>query len=136
MSNPLAHFSSPLPPRTAYDGMMRILGVRRLVARSAFGLVHERTPDADTQKAVCFSEAPLHLLGRIADRHSECGIVFRKDFIRRAAGNPILYAHGDGAVAAAIQQLVDAAGGDPGAPIWRLTPFVDRPGQYGASSYF
>jgi hypothetical protein len=116
--------------------MMRILGGRRLAARSPFGFVRDRAPDPDTQKAVCFSEAPLHLLGRIADRRSEFGIVFRKDFIRRAGGNPILYAYRDGAVAAAIQQLVDAAGGDPGAPIWRLTPFVDRPGQYGATSYF
>jgi hypothetical protein len=116
--------------------MMRILGSGRLEARTAFGFVRNTAPDPRSQRAVCFSETPLHLLGRIARRRSEYGIVFHKDFILRAGGNPILYAYGDGPVALAVQQLVTATAGDASAPIWRLTPFVDRPGRYGTTTYF
>ncbi len=95
MSDYLVHFTKQTPDQTAYNAMMSILYNRRLEARSPFGFVREKAPDPETQKAVCFSETPLHLLGRLADHRSEFGIVFRKDYVLQNGGNPILYAYKD-----------------------------------------
>jgi hypothetical protein len=136
MSDHVVHFTKPAPDQTAYGAMMSILFHRKLEARSAFGFVRDKAPDPETQKTVCFSETPLHLLGRVADHRSEFGIVFRKDYVLQNGGNPILYAYKDQPVTQAIHHLVSAAAGNPANPIWKVTPFIDRPGAYGSATYF
>jgi hypothetical protein len=136
MSDYVAHFSKASAPASAYDVMMTILSSQRLRALRPFGFVRDQAPDPESQKTVCLSETPLHLLGRLADVRSEFGIVFRKDFILERGGNPIWYAYNGQPANQAFAQLVSAAGSDPAHPIWRVTPFVDRPGAYGQSTYF
>lgn len=87
--------------------------------------------------SVCFSEVPLHLLSRIAQRRSSnYGIGFRKEFIVTKGGGPIWYAYNGSKHAAAISGAVEVAARDPDHPIWQIAPFVDLPGVYGDTSYF
>lgn len=135
MSDYVVHFAKS-SSQSAYGVMMSILSSRRLQAFSTFGFVRDKAPDPESQKAVCLSETPLHLLGRISDHRSPFGIVFRKDFILGRGGNPIWYAYKDQPVTKALHQVVATAKGDPNHPIWQVTPFVDRPGIHGQKSYF
>ena len=116
--------------------MMSILGDRVIRARNPVGICRDKAPDPSSQKAVCFSEIPLHLLGRLADKRSEYGIVFKKDFVIHRNGNPILYTYKDQMVVNAIKKLIAAAGKDAANPIWKVTPFIDAPGVYPNGSYF
>jgi hypothetical protein len=65
MSNYVVHFTKNFNKRSAYNNMLSILQGRQLTAISPFGIAHKEAPDQETQKAVCFSEVPLHRLGRI-----------------------------------------------------------------------
>ncbi len=136
MSNHVVHFTKPYANQTPYNNMLGILGNRIIRALNPFGFVREKAPDPATQIAVCFSELPLHLLGRLAEKRSEYGIVFSKKFVLQNDANPILYAYKDNSAAAAIRQLVEAAKNNSADPIWELTPFVDAPGAYGQSTYY
>jgi hypothetical protein len=136
MSDYVVHFAKDYQGRKAYDNMMGILSNRVIRARNPFGIARTKAPDIASQKAVCFSEVPLHLLGRLADKRSEYGIGFGKAFVIHRKGNPILYAYKGQSVAAAIRKLVAAFGDDTDSPIWELTPFIDIPGVYPNGSYF
>ena len=109
---------------------------RVIRARNPFGIARTKAPDIASQKAVCFSEVPLHLLGRLADKRSEYGIGFGKAFVLHHKGNPILYAYKDQPVTQAIHKLVTSAGKNAASPIWEVTPFIDAPGVYPNGSYF
>lgn len=136
MSDYVVHFAKKYKGKDAYTNMLSILGSRVIRARNPFGACREKAPDPSSQKAVCFSEIPLHLLGRLADKRSEYGIVFRKDFAIHRNANPILYAYKDQSVAKAVRQLIATAANDPKNPIWEVTPFVDLPGAHPKGSYF
>lgn len=136
MSNHLVHFTRDYGGRNAYSNMLGILGGGVIRAHNRFGICRKIAPNPESQRAACFSEVPLHQLGRLATKRSEYGIVFRKDFVIRRGGNPILYAYKDRAVAKAIKKLAQQAGGDADDPIWRVTPFVDVPGAYGKAQYY
>jgi hypothetical protein len=136
MSDYVVHFTKDYEGRKAYDNMMGILANRVIRARNPFGFARTKAPDTASQKVVCFSEIPLHLLGRLADKRSEYGIGFGKAFVIKRKGNPILYAYKDQRVAVAIHQLVAASKDETNNPIWDLTPFVDMPGDYYKGAYF
>jgi hypothetical protein len=53
----------------------------------------------------------------------------------REGANPILYAYQDQEPATSIRALMDRAMHDADDPIWKITPFVDMPGDYGGSRY-
>jgi hypothetical protein len=103
---------------------------------SPFGIAYKEAPAPETQKVVCFSEVPLHRLGRIADKRGKYGIAFRKDFVIHRHGNPILYAYKDGQLNKSIRAMMKESKDDPDAKVWDVTPFVDAPGAYGKSTYF
>ncbi|MBN8995392.1 MAG: hypothetical protein J0H94_09205 [Rhizobiales bacterium] len=136
MSDYVVHFTKPYKGKNPYDNMLAILANQVIRARNPFGICRNTAPDLSTQKAVCFSEIPLHKLRRLAEKRSEYGIVFRKDFVIHRHGNPILYAYKDRELIAAIKEMVASAGNDKSHPVWRLTPFVDAPGAYPTGSYF
>ena len=92
MSNYVVHFTKNFNKRSAYNNMLSILHGQQITAISPFGIAYKEAPAPEMQKAVCFSEVPLHRLGRIADKRSKYGIVFKKDFVIHRHGNPILYA--------------------------------------------
>jgi hypothetical protein len=137
MSDYVVHFTREYGERSAYDNMLGILHSRRIEARSPFGFLKKEAPSIQTQYAVCFSEVPLHLLGRLAKKRSDYGIVFSKELVVQRHGNPILYAYKDNPIAGALDQIAASAKGDPEHPVWKVTPFIDAPGQYpNGSSYF
>lgn len=136
MSDHVVHFTKNYNGTDAYTNMLGILSTGVIQARNPFGICRTKAPDLATQKAVCFSEVPLHLLGRLADKRSKYGIVFKKDFVVHRNGNPILYAYKDQPLIKAIKKLIAAAGTNAADPIWEVTPFVDVPGAYPKGSYF
>lgn len=133
MSPFVVHFAKPSVKHTAYDNCLSILGKRRIEARGRFGTGknYEASP-----KSVCFSEIPLHQLKRLAIKRGPYGLGFRKEFLIKRGGGPIMYAYKDTPHAEAIRQLVFKAKDSPTDPIWKVAPFVDQPGEYGPRRYF
>jgi hypothetical protein len=136
MSDFVVHFTKDNDNKSAYENMLSILHSKTIQARNAFGIAKSKAPEIKSQKVACFSEVPLHNLRRLAEARSEYGIVFRKDIVIHRKGNPILYAHKDHPVTAALKALIKAAKKDAKAPIWTVTPFVDAPGLYPTGNYF
>lgn len=135
MSNHVVHFTKPSGNKSAYDNMLSILGQKIIKARNPFGLVRKGAPNPSSQKTVCFSEVPLHLLQRLAKTRSEYGIVFGKELVIKRRANPILYAYKDQPLAKAIRKLALAAKANANDPIWTVTPFVDAAGVYPSGAY-
>lgn len=134
MSKYVVHFSTESADGcSAYDNAISILYERNIEARHAFGAGRLLPP---ALKSVCFSEIPLHLLRRLADKRGPHGIGFRKDFLVERGGGPILYAYKDTEHAKAIDTMVSGAIHDPSNPVWKLAPFIDLPGIYNSSKYF
>jgi hypothetical protein len=137
MSNYVVHFTREYEGKSAFDNMLGILSDSRIEARSTFGVGRYQATDPTTQRAVCFSEIPLGLLKRLADRRSsEYGIVFAKNFIIKQGGNPILYAYKNNPLYDGIQALIAEAVTKADGSVWKVTPFVDAPGTYGDRKYF
>lgn len=133
MSRYVVHFTKEYPPKTAYDGAISILYELRIVAANPFGAGRNLAP---ARKSVCFSEVPLHHLGRLADVRGLHGIGFRKEYIVERGGGPILYTYKHTGQAQAIKAMVHAAADDADSPVWDVAPFVNLPGIYGKSEYF
>jgi len=134
----LVHFTKATSPRTAYDNIISIAWERCLRAGSNFGVARQRAPASVPQEAVCFSEIPLHELGRLAARRGSYGIGFNKEFIRGKGGCPVWYVPKDSATADAIQSLMFDALKPPSResePIWSMTPFIDFPGEHPVGPY-
>tara|TARA_R110000868_G_scaffold10357_2_gene51035 strand:+ start:3748 stop:4398 length:651 start_codon:yes stop_codon:yes gene_type:complete len=133
MSPFVVHFTKAYGGNDEYFNALSILGSQCIQARNRFGA--GKTIDA-SPKSVCFSEIPLHLLKRLADKRGPYGIGFKKQFIVERSGGPILYAYKDTPHANAFRKLVTDAAAHPDHPIWDIAPFVDIPGSYGPSTYF
>jgi hypothetical protein len=89
-------------------------------------------------RVVCFSEIPLDMLDRLIERRSLYGLGFRKDFVVSNGGAPLWYLDKDGAQAKLINAQVAAkrrGSIDPDDPLWKVTPFIDNPGDYGWTKY-
>lgn len=136
MSKYVVHFTKSYGGLKPYDNAISILYRRRIEARNAFGVGRQKSPQPEHQRVVCFSEVPLGLLQRLADKRSKYGIVFTKDFVIGKGGNPILYAYKDSPPYVAMQAAMDVALADADAQVWKLAPFVDAPGVYGNAKYF
>lgn len=133
-SDYVTHFTKSVPPRSDYDNQLSILFNGRIEARNAFGIARASAPPEESQKAVCFSEVPLHCLERIANRRSRYGIGFSKDFVKSKGVGPIWYVEKDSDQHKAISQLIErACSADD--PIWSMTPMIDVPGDYPTGTY-
>jgi hypothetical protein len=136
MSNYVVHFTKNYGGTDAYHNMLEILGGRELKAVNPFGIGRFKAPVAESQRCACFSEVPAHLLSRVADKRSDYGIGFSKSFAVANGANPILYAYKDGELIHQFHHLMLASANDPVAPVWKIAPFIDAPGEYGPSDYF
>ena len=139
MSDHVVHFTKPGPQGkpSAYDNAMGILCHGTIQARSPFGM-SKQAPNPDAWKAVCFSEVPLHLLSRLAQRRGRYGLGFRKDLVLGRGGGPVFYAPLGSPHQAALKAISSRAFSSPQAaddPFWRVAPFVDSPGDYPGGSY-
>jgi len=134
MSDYLVHFTKHYNGKSASENIMSILSERRIRARNAFGIARKDAPDKDSQRVVCFSEIPLHLLGRIVERRSEFGIGFRKSFLRTLGAVPVWCIENTSQAARAIQTLkfgceLDTEDSSRN-PFWTITPFIDFTGKF------
>jgi len=107
-----------------------VLAEQRLIpGPMAFGQARGIAGLGDSQRCVCFSEAPLGFLDRLARRRGACyGIAFTKTFLGERGGGPVWYLPGNKALDLAFHDARVSAmqgGVDPDDPIWELTPFVD-----------
>lgn len=104
---------------------------------SAFGAGRGLEALGDSQRCVCFSEIPLDLLGRLVARRSVYGVGFMDALLVLNGGARVWYLDKEGSAAADFNALKyqRLKHFDREDPFWRLTPFVDFPGQYGGSRY-
>jgi len=138
MSDYVVHFTKEYGGRSTYDNVISILYHRILRAVNPFGIARNRAPNIDSQRTGCFSEVPLHLINRLAQRRGRYGIGFTKQFLLEHGGGPIWYVEHGSPSEQCIQQLIVEAlrSSFPQAhPIWSITPFIDSPGDYPGGSY-
>lgn len=137
MSNFVVHFTKPSGHRSAYDNAIGILSGGRIEACGVFGM-SRHAPNAERWKSVCFSEIPLHLLSRLAERRGAYGLGFRKELVLEKGGGPIFYAPLGSPHQNALRTMSSRAQfSQQGAedPFWRVAPFVDSPGDYPNGTY-
>jgi len=136
MSDFVVHFTTTKDGGDDHKTMMSIYASRQLKPRSAFGIGTKKAPAASEQKAVCFSEIPPGEWDRLVQRReTKYGIAFKKEFVISAGGGLIWYAWKDTPHWQTLQELMSAGSADPSNPIWRLTPMIDAPGEYGTKKY-
>jgi hypothetical protein len=124
---------------TGYHPWITMLGQCELEAGPKPLGAARRVPGIEeTQRVVCFSEIPLDMLDRLIDRRSLYGVGFTKEFLVAKGGAPLWYLDKEGEQAPIIRAQIDqrvAAGVDADDPFWRLTPFIDNPGNYAGRPY-
>jgi hypothetical protein len=141
MSEFVVHFTKDTPTASAKQILSKILREGRVLAGSKLGLA--RSDDIKDQEAACFSEVPLHLLRRIVERRSVFGVGFHHTLIQQRGGARVWYLEKDSMIAVAVENLKahHLHSGKPGGghrqsdPFWQITPFIDRPGDYGGVPY-
>lgn len=137
MSEYVVHFTKDSDEQSAYQNMMSILGVGELRPGGSFGAGRGLGALGDSQRCVCLSEVPLGSLKRLVDRRSRYGIAFTQEFLSDRGGARVWYVDKDTAAHEAFEALkkqkLDKF--DASDPFWRVTPFVDFPGDYGGTSY-
>ncbi len=137
MSNYVVHLTKGGDGQDDYRAMMGILSSGGLEAKSRFGIGKAKAPIATPQEAVCFSEIPAGQWHRLEERRgTKYGVAFTKEFVLSRGGAPIWYAWKDTEHWQVLQRMMDSAAGDEDSPIWKLTPMIDAPGDYGFSQYF
>lgn len=123
MSDHLVHFTAK------EQTFKQILLSGTLKCSGPFGFHHYRNEQIalDKHRSVCFSEAPLDQLDRLARKKGYYGIGFSKSTLRKKGATRVWYIDDNSTQATAIHNLATLASreSDSSAPIWELTPFID-----------
>jgi len=138
MSEYAVHFTKPSGATDAYNVMLKILWEGRITATGPLGAARNLSELVESQKSACFSEIPLDMLARLIERRSLYGIGFRQDVLAARGGARVWYLDKDTPAATSFQEVVREAmvgGIEPDDAIWKITPFVDNPGDYGGTQY-
>lgn len=139
MSEYVVHFTKQVGPTSPYRAMMFILSGCEVRAGGPWGCARNLDDQlGGSQRAACFSEVPLDLLGRLVGRRSSFGIGFHQEVLLRSGGMRVWYLDLDTPAALAFNELKRQAmlgGINPTDRIWQLTPLVDNPGEWASGSY-
>jgi Putative abortive phage resistance protein AbiGi, antitoxin len=139
MSEYVVHFTRDTEDCSAQNTLYLILNSGQLEpGQRPFGAARKLDALVDSQRVVCFSEIPLDRLDRlVARRSSKYGVGFNQNWIIQAGGARVWYVDHDSQTYAAFQELFtqQLRPWNANDPFWKLTPFVDFPGDYGAASY-
>ena len=127
MSPYVVHFTKDASTLSAFDVCKLILDEQIVKAKNSFGTGKEY---AYCPKSVCFSEVPLKELSRFRKNRGKFGFGFHKEFIVERGGGPVLYAYKETPQSKAFKEMVDAAQSNFNDLVWKLAPFIDRPGWY------
>jgi hypothetical protein len=134
ISDFVIHLTRGGPSRDDLRSMFGIYADRVLRPGETFGIGRKRCPDPDSQLAVCFSEIPPGEWARLEERRgTKYGIAFRKRLLISRGAGPIWYVWKGSPQWLALHRLMEAASTDVDADIWKLTPLIDAPGEYGHS---
>ena len=151
----LVHLTRDHEDANAQDNLLSILKSGRIEARNAFGVavgaMKRASISLDSQRVVCFTEAPLqevvHLTANIARRRKKFrpyGVAVPKVAARKAGANPVWYAaegeNGEANLARHFSRLVrDAVKQDrkgrarfTDSPVASLAPYVETMGSSSA----
>jgi len=116
--------------------MLSIYGTQRLIPVSEVGMAKRIAP-VDSQRAVCFSEIPPGQWQRLSERReTKYGIAFTKHFVISKGVVPIWYVYRNSEQWRSLRQIMDESRDDSAAPIWKLTPLIDAPGEYPNGPYY
>lgn len=145
MSEYAVHFTKDVasvapgqPTVTAYDSMLSILASGELRPGHPVGAARKVWALGDSQACVCFSEIPLDRLDRLVNRRSAYGIAFKQSVLIDRGGGRVWYVDKNSALANAVAEVVRSkavSGMNVDDDYWRLTPFIDFPGEYGDTQY-
>lgn len=137
MSNYLVHFTRGGGLSDDYRTMLSIYGQQRLSPGTDVGIGRRVAPDSCSQRAVCFSEIPPGQWGRLIERRlTKYGIAFTKQFVINKGGGPIWYVYSGTSQRESLNQIMQESYSNPAAPIWKLTPLIDAPGEYSGRPYY
>jgi hypothetical protein len=137
MSEYLVHFTKAGNENDDYRTMLSIYWQQKLIPKNAFGIGRKISPELTSQRAVCFSEIPPGQWCRLSERReTKYGIAFTKSFVINRGGGPIWYAWKGTQHWQILQKIMRENSEDPSAPIWKLTPLIDAPGEYFGKPYF
>lgn len=137
MSDFVVHFTKGSDEEDDYGNMFGIYGDHVLKPKRAFGIGRKLCPIPESQFAVCFSEIPPGEWARLAQRReTKYGIGFRKSFVKSKGSGPIWYVLKESPQWSVLQDMMRRETSDGAAGIWKLTPFIDAPGEYESREYF
>jgi hypothetical protein len=90
-----------------------------------------------SQNAACFSEVPVRLISRLTQRRSSYGLGFTQALLSERGGCRVWYVDLKSVNGIYLDHLMTRHRelADPHDPFWRLTPFIDRPGDYAGIPY-
>jgi hypothetical protein len=133
MSDFVVHFTKGSGEEDAYRNIIGIYWDHVLKTKKAFGIGRRLCPIQQSQFAVCFSQIPPGEWPRLADRReTRYGIGFRKDFVKSRGGGPIWYVWKESPQWFALKEMMAQHTSNGDASIWKLTPLIDAPGEYGS----
>lgn len=109
-----------------------ILSEGLIHARNTYGAAYNVGALTSSQAVACFSEmAALDSVARLAERHGEFGLGFRKVWMQAQGAAPVWYLPRDSEVQTeffrTVRDLAFRNQPDPDHPLWRITPFIDYP---------
>ena len=118
---------------SSVENLVNILTMGKIEARSPFGIARNPFSLEPTQHSACFAEIPANELSRLT-RRGRYGVGFPVEVIRGKGGQRVWYLDDGSDPLQAVQAQCDVAvaARSWSAPVWRVTPFVDRviQGQY------
>jgi hypothetical protein len=138
MSPYVVHFTKTWDKGDEYSRLWTIVTEERVEpGPEPFGAARGIPGILESQRSACFSEVPLDQLGRLVSRRSSFGLAFRKELLVSRGGAPVWYLGIDGPTADAFKEMLRSASASPkrDSPLWKITPFVDFPGDYPTGSY-
>lgn len=138
MSEYAVHFTKGRGSVSAYNVSLEILWSGEIKPTGPLGAARNIPVLGESQKSACFSEIPLDLLDRLVTRRSSYGLGFTQETLIDRGGGRVWYLDKDGPAAAGFQELIRGhmlGGIETSDSIWKVTPFVDYPGEYGDTAY-
>ncbi len=108
------------------EALISILKSGRIEARTPHGAGRNIPAVMRGHRSVCLTEMPLQALGRMT-KERPWGVVFDKERLRALKNaQPVWYVGDPSPTWGALEAAMADALSDPYAPIWQITPFVDR----------
>ncbi len=139
MSEYLVHFTrADDGGASARDVLLQIAASQKIEARKRFGAARGLGAPNAEQRCVCFSEIPLDFLERLVQRReSSYGLGFHQTTVSGRGGARVWYVEKGTPLQEVLYDFGNSVVQDHSwdHPWFRMTPFIDYPGEYGGADY-